>query len=59
MDKLENNNKGKCPICGIYGKLTMHGSCPKCMTALIYDNYDRQEFNELDNDFWGDTDYTI
>lgn len=48
--------QGKCPICGIYGKLTKEGACSKCMTAINYDNIDL-EVKENENDFWGDSDY--
>ncbi|MEN6378749.1 MAG: hypothetical protein ABFD15_04105 [Methanofastidiosum sp.] len=58
---MEINNKGKCPICGIYGKLTMHGACPKCQTILNYDSMceDDDKVKESDNDFWGDSDYPM
>ncbi len=47
---------GKCPICGIYRKLTKEGSCSKCMSALIYDNEDLEN-KTIENEFWGDSDY--
>lgn len=57
MGKLEINNKGTCPICGIYGRLTRHGLCSKCMTVINYDNIDL-DVKESENDFWGDAYYS-
>jgi len=49
---------GKCPICGLLSKLTKEGCCPKCMTALNYDNEDLDN-KAIENSFWSDTDYPI
>jgi len=57
-EKMVYYKGGKCPICGLLSKLTKEGCCPKCMTALNYDNEDLDN-KAIENSFWSDTDYPI
>ncbi len=57
-EKMVYYQYGKCPICGLTTKLSKEGCCNKCLCAIMHDQEDIEN-KQLENDFWGDSDFPI